>query len=192
MTSSIYNIDQLRQATQQGLQAKYIFFWGHQSKNNQIDKACFSQWFPAHFTINNVMYPTAEHYMMAEKARLFNDIETLAKILNARTPAQAKALGREVKGYDDQLWIESRFDIVVNANLAKFEQNIDLKSFLINISNRILVEASPVDKIWGIGLAQDHPDTHQPEHWQGLNLLGFALMKVRDQLAEFYCLKVEI
>lgn len=178
----IDNIDQLQLAIQQGLQAKYIFFWGHQSKNNQIDKACFSQWFPASFTINDVTYPTAEHYMMAEKARLFNDIETLSKILNAKTPAQAKALGREVKSYDDQLWIENRFDIVVTANLAKFEQNTDLKTFLISTSNRILVEASPVDKIWGIGLAQDHPDAHQPMLWQGLNLLGFALMKVRDWL----------
>lgn len=178
----INNIDQLQQAIQQGLQAKYIFFWGHQCQNNQIDKACFSQWFPASFTIDDVTYPTAEHYMMAEKARLFNDIETLSKILNAKTPAQAKALGREVKGYDDQLWIQNRFDIVVTANLAKFEQNTDLKTFLMNTSNRVLVEASPVDKIWGIGMAHDHPYVNQPEHWQGLNLLGFALMKVRDYL----------
>lgn len=184
MQQEIYSVDQLKQAIQQGLQPKYVFFWGHQAAGTQTDKSCFSQWFPASFTVDGIIYPTAEHYMMAEKARLFADLEVLEKILYATTAAQAKALGREVRNYEHGKWLESRFEIVVRGNLAKFDQNQDLKAFLLSTASRILVEASPVDDIWGIGLAQDHGYAGQPEHWPGLNLLGFALMKVRDYLLE--------
>ena len=82
----------------------------------------------------------------------------------------------------DEVWNAHRFDIVCRANFAKFSQHADLKAFLLQTGNRILVEASPVDSIWGIGLAQDDPHAENPLQWQGLNLLGFALMKVRDQM----------
>lgn len=165
------------------LENKYLFFWGHQpSKDGTITKTCFSQWWESTFTVDGIIYKTAEHWMMAKKAVLFNDNEILEKIIHSKTPAEAKKLGREVKNYNDALWLANRFEIVKEGNYHKFSQNPDLKTFLINTKDRILVEASPVDAIWGIGMASDHKDSLNPEKWRGLNLLGFALMEVRDEL----------
>ncbi|MBF7091033.1 NADAR family protein [Flavobacterium sp. ALJ2] len=162
---------------------KYLFFWGHQpNKDGSISKTCFSQWWLSSFEVDNVTYKTAEHWMMAKKAELFNDKEVLEKIIKANSPAEAKKLGREVKSYDDAVWLDNRYEIVRQGNFYKFSQNKNLKEFLINTKDRVLVEASPVDPIWGIGMASDHKDILNPEKWQGLNLLGFALMEVRDEL----------
>ncbi len=122
--------------------------------------------------------------MMAEKAKLFDDVETLQKIITARNPGAAKAFGRQVKGFNEEIWQEHRFDIVVKASLLKFGQNPELKDFLIKTGRRVLVEASPLDKIWGIGLAADDPKAENPQLWEGENLLGFALMEARGQLLE--------
>ena len=162
---------------------KFLMFWGHQpAPNGEITKTCFSQWWLSSFVHEGVNYKTAEHWMMAKKAELFGDTTILAKILNAKTPAEAKKLGREVNDYDDDIWVKSRFEIVRQGNYLKFSQNEALKDYLLATDKRILVEASPVDSIWGIGLAHDHPDATYPEKWKGLNLLGFALMQVRDEL----------
>jgi ribA/ribD-fused uncharacterized protein len=118
--------------------------------------------------------------MMAEKAALFDDQEIRAQVLQATTPNAAKALGRKVRGFNDRLWLQHRYDIVVQANQAKFSQNPELNEYLMRTGSRVIVEASPVDAIWGIGLAQDHPDVNDPNLWKGLNLLGFALIQVRD------------
>ncbi|GEM77589.1 NADAR family protein [Vibrio sagamiensis] len=165
-----------------GNKVKYVFFWGHHGKGGQVTKSCFSQWFYSTFEEDGNDYITAEHYMMYHKARLFGDNTACNKILSASNPREAKAIGREVIGFEQELWHEKRFDIVVKANLAKFSQNLDLKEFLISTGDRVLVEASPVDQIWGIGLAQDNPASENPNTWKGLNLLGFALMEVRAQL----------
>ena len=101
------------------------------------------------------------------------------QILQAPTPAAAKALGRQVRGFDESAWLQHRFGIVVRANQAKFTQNVELGQFLQQTGDRILVEASPVDRVWGIGLAQDDEKVNNPNQWRGLNLLGFALMQVR-------------
>ncbi|SQI35422.1 Swarming motility protein ybiA [Providencia alcalifaciens] len=159
------------------------FFWGHQSKQHQVTKSCFSQWYPAPFIVDNNRFASAEHFMMAEKARLFDDNETLQKIIHAPNPGAAKAFGREVRGFKQDIWDANRYNIVVKANLAKFSQNEALKQFLLATNERVLVEASPVDKIWGIGLAEDAENIENPLTWKGLNLLGFALMEVRAQLA---------
>lgn len=158
----------------------YVFFWGHQRSKNGVTASCFSQWYEAKFVVDRLVYLTAEHFMMAEKAALFGDQEIRDRILKARTPDAAKALGRKVRGFDDVLWLQHRFSIVLRANEEKFGQNPELHEFLNQTGNRILVEASPVDKVWGIGLAQDHKHAGDPNLWQGLNLLGFALMQVRD------------
>ena len=120
--------------------------------------------------------------MMAEKARLFGDTKAEQKIISASNPGEAKKLGRSVLGFDDNLWFENRFSIVVNANVAKFSQNAELKTYLLGTGSRVLVEASPVDKIWGIGLAVNDAGFENPNLWKGENLLGFALMEVRSQL----------
>lgn len=168
---------------QAGKKMKFLFFWGHQkSKSGAITSSCFSQWWTQNFKVDGVNYPTAEHYMMAEKARLFNDKDAEQRILNAKSPGEAKKTGREVLGFDQETWEKNRFDIVVKGNYHKFNQNQELKTFLLNTKQRVLVEASPVDRIWGIGLSQDHEFAKIPVKWKGLNLLGFALMEVREML----------
>ncbi|UOQ54090.1 NADAR family protein [Hymenobacter cellulosivorans] len=181
-SAPIYTLDALRTALAAGQSFEYFYFWGHTGKPGTVGKECFSQWYPAVFELEGHSYPTAEHYMMAEKARLFQDETTRAAILAAKSPNDAKRLGRQIKNFDEAAWLAARFDIVVQGNAAKFSQHPALQEFLLQTASRVLVEASPVDAIWGIGLAQDHADAATPETWRGLNLLGFALMQVRYQL----------
>lgn len=180
---SINNKEQLITQINQGLKPNYLFFWGHTpSPTGEVTKSCLSQWYEASFVVEGVSYKTAEHYMMAQKAKLFNDHDNLAKILDSQTPAEAKQLGRMIKNFDAQVWENHRFDIVVQGNLAKFSQNPALKAFLLATGQRVLVEASPLDTIWGIGLGQDNPKAQHPQTWLGENLLGFALMAARNTL----------
>lgn len=167
-----------------GLHPDWLLFWGHRlAADGRVSASCLSQWWPAPFVVEGSVYPTAEHYMMAAKAQLFGEEATATRILAAPSPKEAKALGREVAGFEDNAWVAARFDIVVAANLAKFSQHPDLKAFLLGTGNRVLVEASPVDRVWGVGLAADDVRARQPELWPGQNLLGFALMAVRARLA---------
>ncbi len=183
--ANIYSTEALITAIANGLQPEYLFFWGHQPRQDgEIGKQCFSQWWASAFEVNGILYATAEHYMMAEKARLFGDHSTAEQILSASHPHVAKKLGRTVKGFDEAKWAEHRFEIVVRGNEAKFSQNVELKQFLMNTGRRVLVEASPLDRVWGIGLAEDNSEATHPEKWHGLNLLGFGLMKVRSRLGK--------
>ena len=162
---------------------KYLLFWGHRpEKDGSVGKGCFSQWWPSAFVVDDITYASAEHWMMAEKARLFGDEAVLAQILAAKTPGEAKKLGRTVRNFVPETWQEACFEIVVAGNYHKFSQHPDLQTYLRQTGDRVLVEASPVDPIWGIGLAQDDPAALDPTRWKGTNLLGFALMVVRDQL----------
>ena len=155
-------------------------------------KAVLASGIPAHLwlrmsltlPLNIITYATAEHYMMAEKARLFKDERTRQQILAAEHPHAAKKLGRHIQPFHESVWKQQRFAIVVQGNLAKFSQYPALKDFLLQTGERILVEASPMDTIWGIGLAQDNSQANDPTKWRGDNLLGFALMVVRDQLQQ--------
>jgi len=134
------------------------------------------------FSIKDEYYTTAEHWMMASKARLFKDDETLSKILKSSTPNEAKALGRKVRNFDEVLWKENARRLVTEGNVAKFGQNPELKAFLLSTGDAVLVEASPYDRIWGIGLKATDERAKHPATWQGQNLLGFALMDVREAL----------
>jgi len=177
-------VEQLLAALEAGESARFLLFWGHRpSKDRRITKACFSQWYEAFFSVDGVDYRSAEHYMMAAKAALFGDLPTRDAVLTATTPGAAKALGRQVAGFDEEIWARERMRIVIEANLAKFGQNARLGDFLRQTGSHVLVEASPVDAVWGIGLAEDDPDALHPVRWRGLNLLGFALMEVRSQLS---------
>lgn len=160
----------------------YVCFWGHSvPKDGSIGKTCFSQWYPAAFEVEGNCYPTAEHWMMAAKARLFGDDEMLAQILGAPDPRSAKALGRKVRNFDDKVWKTNARRLVTEGNVYKFSQNNDLRLFLKSTGDAVLVEASPRDCIWGIGLGQDNPRALDPVTWRGQNLLGFALMDVREK-----------
>lgn len=178
------DINELCQRYRTGERFKYLYFWSHKQKEpaSIITKSCFSQWYPSSFVVDNIHYATAEHYMMAAKARLFNDQQRLPDILNASSPAAAKSLGRQVSGFNHKIWHEQCFSIVIAGNLAKFSQNPQLADFLLATKKRVIVEASPLDKIWGIGLAEDDANIDNPLTWRGKNLLGFALMAVREQL----------
>ncbi|MEG0184300.1 MAG: NADAR family protein [Stenotrophomonas sp.] len=171
---------QRRQADGEAL--RYLCFWGHQPPRSGVSASCFSQWYATGFDIDGVHYPTAEHYMMAGKARLFGATDMLEKILASATPDKVKAFGRRIEGFDETRWAQARYALVVEGNRAKFTQNPELGQYLRSTAGQVLVEASPVDFIWGIGLAQDHADAHNPAQWRGLNLLGFALMEVRQAL----------
>ncbi len=122
--------------------------------------------------------------MMGGKARLFGDEAAAKAIASAGSPKQAKAIGREVRNFDAERWDAAKRSIVTKGNIAKFSQHADLGRFLLNTGSKVLVEASPVDRIWGIGLAADDARAANPLQWRGENLLGFVLMDVRDQLAE--------
>jgi ribA/ribD-fused uncharacterized protein len=181
----VYDVKWLADEFARGKRKKLLFFWGHQkSKSGELTSACFSQWWSAPFIVDGARYRTAEHWMMARKSLLFGDREIFERILHTPTPGEAKALGRQVRGFDERVWNEQRLAIVVEGNLHKFSQHPDLKTFLQDTRARVLVEASPVDRIWGIGLHAEHENAQNPRRWNGLNLLGFALMTVRDRLQE--------
>ena len=160
----------------------FIFFWSGR-KLKKVTKNCLSQWYPSKFIVGGKEYHCAEQFMMAKKAELFNDMEILQKILMAKDPKTIKNLGREVQNFDSAVWNEKKFEIVVQGNLAKFSQNLELQDFILSTESKILVESSPYDKIWGIGLDEKASDAISPERWKGQNLLGFALMKVRTIIA---------
>jgi ribA/ribD-fused uncharacterized protein len=183
MPSTLHDLESLRNAVRSGARLKYLFFWGHTpARRGEVGKECLSQWYPARFEVDGLSFPTAEHYMMYRKALLFGDGETAERIRLAPEPGAVKALGRSVRGFVEATWSEQRFAIVTEGNYAKFSQSAERREFLLNTKERVLVEASPVDRVWGIGLAADHEHAEYPPNWPGLNLLGFALMDVRERL----------
>ena len=150
----------------------FVFFWG----------GTFSQWCPSKFTINNIEYNCAEQYMMAKKALLFRDKEAHNKIMNSKDPSYQKQIGRKVKNFDVDKWNSKCRDYVYEANYAKFTQNTKMLEELLSTGNKEIVEASPEDKIWGIGLHQHDQRAWDKETWLGTNWLGEAIMKVREDI----------
>lgn len=175
------DVSELRARTESGERFEYLFFWGHRSEG-RVTSTCLSQWYPAGFVVDGVRYATAEHWMMAGKARLFGDAEHLSKILEAPDPGAAKKLGRRVRGFEEARWREARVGLVTEGSVHKFGQNEALGRFLADTGERVLVEASPLDRVWGIGLSVKNPAHLDPAQWRGENLLGFALMEARETL----------
>ncbi|SDT80050.1 NADAR family protein [Actinoplanes derwentensis] len=183
MSEDVRDVAGLTAVLEAGERVKYLYFWGHQAgKDGDPGAGCLSQWFPSVFRVDGVEFATAEHYMMWRKAKLFGDEVMAGKILAAGHPHEAKKLGGRVAGFDQRIWDEHRMPIVVAGNLAKFSADPALRDYLTATGDRILVEASPMDRIWGIGLTRDDERAADPYRWRGLNLLGFALMEVRARL----------
>ena len=183
MSAPPLDLEALRRAVAQGARFRFRYFWGHRaSADGGLSDSAFSQWWPCSFEIEKQRYATAEQFMMASKARLFGDVEILGKIMAEPAPKKCKALGREVRGFDDAAWAAARFDLVTRGNLAKFGQSAPLRAWLLDTGDEILVEASPRDRIWGIGLARSDARARDPRTWNGLNLLGFALVRTRAVL----------
>jgi ribA/ribD-fused uncharacterized protein len=178
-----YSKDWLKKQFAESKPVEFLFFWGHKpSKDGTIIKTCMSQWWPVHFDEEGIVYKTAEHYMMVSKAKVFKDNEMIEKIVACETPKEAKAFGRQIANFDAAVWDQHKYQVVVKANVLKFSQNPELKQFLLSTGNTVIVEASPRDLIWGIGLGEHNPKSQNPNTWRGRNLLGFALMEARDEL----------
>lgn len=150
----------------------YVFFWG----------GIYSQWFKASFTVQGTVYNCAEQYMMHQKALLFGDYEIAKQIMATKNPKTQKALGRQVRGFDPAVWNARAKFFVKKGNEAKFTQNEDLLRELVATGDKTLVEASPYDRIWGIGLNKYDALRTPVENWKGTNWLGEVLTELRDEL----------
>ena len=150
----------------------YVFFWN----------GIYSQWHKAPMTIDKVEYNSCEQYMMHQKALLFGDNEIAELIMKETNPREQKKYGRMIKNFDKSTWDKNCLAIVYEGNLAKFSQNADLKEEMLSTGNRIFVEASPLDNIWGIGLDENAKGIENPSYWLGLNLLGQALTIVKKEI----------
>ena len=153
---------------------KFVFFW----------RGYPGQWFRSPFTLDGVAYTCAEQAMMAAKARMFGDNDTLRKIMAADKPSEQKALGRQVRGFIQDQWDKASRDIVTRVNVAKFSQDPELKQQLLDTGDRQFVEASPVDCIWGVGLSVEDPNINDRAKWRGTNWLGECLVRARKEIRE--------
>jgi ribA/ribD-fused uncharacterized protein len=158
---------------------EFVFFYGHTPGKPY---ACFSNWYPARFEKDGLTFENTEQYMMYRKAMLMGDREMAAKILKTPDPKSVKALGRKVKNWDENKWVNNREQIMFDGCLAKFSapENLTMKQMLLSTGDKRLAEASPYDKIWGIGMRDTAPGVNDPKNWKGLNLLGKALDKVKN------------
>ena len=153
---------------------KYLFFW----------KESFSQWFRSKMVIDGIEYNCCEQYMMHQKAVIMKDYDTANKIMSESHPAHQKAWGRAVKGFKKELWDEKCLEIVFKGNYAKYTQNKELKKKLLDTAPLLLVEASPMDPIWGIAMHEDDKGIEDSKNWKGKNYLGETLTKVREAIAK--------
>jgi len=158
----------------------FIFFWG----------GTYSQWMPSPFKIDGVTYVTAEQYMMAKKALLFGDYDALKGIMETNDPSEQKAIGRTIKGFNKERWEAVCLNIVIDGNYAKFKQNPKMLEELLATGSKEIVEASPNDKIWGIGLHETDPKAWDKETWEGSNWLGIAIMEARSRLQKEFSFSV--
>mgnify|MGYP000875202273 CR=1 FL=1 len=157
-----------------------IYFYGHKE---HYQYAYLSNFYPSQFTDDdNFTYHWSEQYLMAYKAFLMNDLNTMERIMQTNNPYQCKKLGRQVKNWNQELWDQSKCNIMFDALYYKFSQNDDILQKLLSTGNSILAEASPRDRIWGIGLNIN--DAQSGKKCRGQNLLGKALMRVRDYLSK--------
>lgn len=155
----------------------YIFFWRPDEENGY-----FGNWFTSYFELNGIKYNCVEQYMMVQKALLFDDEEIFQKIMKSNSPKTHKSLGRKIKNFDQKIWDQNKEKILYDGLFGKFSQNNDLKKLLLDTNDKILVEASPLDKIYGIGLKRDDKRALDETKWKGENLLGKTMMKVRKDL----------
>lgn len=179
----VYNANNLIQDLENNKEVKYLFFWGHQpAKDGKITMSCLSQWWMSEFRVDLSTYCCMEQFMMAEKARLFGDKEIEEKIMQCKEPKLIKALGRGVHNFDEDTWNKVKYSIVLKGNYHKFLQNDNLRIFLLSTDDKVLVEASPYDGVWGVKMSANDKAIEYPINWKGKNLLGFALMEVRSEL----------
>lgn len=154
-----------------------ICFWKDYEENGYL-----SNWHKSNFKVDGINYNCMEQFIMAEKSKLFNDKRAWNNIMKASKPNHQKRIGRQVRGFCDNIWNDNKVGIVLKGLRNKFTQNQELKEMLLNTKDAILVESSPFDKIWGAGLDKKEVLRTDFRYWKGENLLGFALMKIRDEM----------
>ena len=181
-----YSLLKLKKDFNSGKKIDFLFFYGHTNDKKEINKSSLSQWYIKDFKENDLIFNCMEKYMMYNKALLFDDKNIANEILNTNQPKAIKELGRKVKNFNDEAWDKMKYKIVFTGNYYKFSQNTDLRNFLLSTKNKVLVEASPYDKVWGIKMKYDDENIENPFFWKGENLLGFALMQVRDEIKRVY------
>lgn len=182
----LYNLEWLKKEHNSREKMEYLFFWGHRPSKNGITKSCLSQWWKSDFREDIYNYCCMEQYMMSQKALIFDDKEIFEQIMACDDPKTIKSFGRKIRNFDEKIWNEVKYSIVLNGNYLKFSQNRQLMEFLLSTGDRILVEASPYDGIWGIQMNADDERAENPNKWQGENLLGFALTEVREEIKRVY------
>lgn len=156
------------------LEEKYYYFYE--------TKHPFSQWHKSNFVVDNIEFSSAEQFMMYNKAILFSDIQTANKILKTKNVREQKALGRQVANFDLNIWVQKSMEIVYKGNKAKFKQNKEYLELLISTNGKTIVEASPTDSIWGIGLLESDEKSKNIMKWKGTNFLGIVLTELREEL----------
>ncbi len=192
-----YSLEQVQTDYARGVKQQFTMFWKPDtSADGRITKGCCSQWWMSDFYSVAHTYNCMEQFMMANKAELFGDEEVRQEILDCKDPKNIKDLGRKVRGFDETIWNKAKYSIILNGNFMKFTQNKELREFLLSTGDDILVEASPYDAIWGIRMSENDRNANNPYMWKGQNLLGFALMEVRDEIRRVWanadlCEKIE-
>lgn len=162
----------------------FVFFWENKTLNtSRVAKTCLSQWWSCVFYEDNIRYSSAEQYMMHKKALLFKDHIMAERIMLTENPKKIKDFGRKTADFDEEYWKKVSEKIVLQGNLLKFTQNSNLYDYLLSTKEKILVEASPFDLIWGIGMKENDENICNLNEWKGENLLGFILMEVRDRIS---------
>ena len=178
-----YSVQLLKEIYNKNNEIGFVLFWQPEYNNNgRLSNGCLSQWHMCSFVVDGITYNCMEQFMMAAKAKLFGDDEILKEIMQSTEPKEIKALGRKVHNFNNTLWDRQKYTIVYCGNLAKFAQNKELGKYLLSTKGKILAEASPFDSVWGIKIGAKTKGADNPENWRGSNLLGCALMQVRDDL----------
>ena len=160
-----YTLKQIIDRYNSGEKIDYVMFWENLEDPGKVTKSCLSNWYECSFYVGGTKFFTTEQYMMAQKALLFGDKTIYDEIMKAHDPKTFKSLGKEVRHFNPTFWDENK-----------------LKEFILSTKDAVLVEASPLDKIWGIGLNRENKDSQNPNLWKGENNLGFTLMEVRDAI----------
>ncbi|KJE19628.1 ribA/ribD-like protein [Frankia torreyi] len=177
------SIEDLRRLEHQAAPLRFRYFWGQrQAVADGTGAGCLSLRWPARFAVDGVDYPSAQHYVLARKAGLFGDQAAAEAVLALPAPISLAAIGRRIRGFDEAVWDRHRYAVALAANSAKFAQNAILRTYLAGTAGLVLADISPRDRVWGIGCDRDDDRAGRPSAWPGRNLLGFALMEVRDAL----------
>jgi ribA/ribD-fused uncharacterized protein len=179
-----YDLTWLKQQYDSGVQPEFLFFTEMTAtQNTAAAQMMLAQWYPSSFSVEGDEYLHAAHWMMVQKAKLFDDYESATSLLTLRDDREIRSRGRKIAGFDQRRWDDNKYSIVVLGNLHKFSQHQALRAYISGTHPLVLTEANPDDRVWGIGMRENAPGATNPHLWKGLNLLGFALMEVRDNLS---------